>query len=179
MLANNWWALITRGLAALLFGLVMIIFPGITLVLLVLLFGVYALVDGIFATVMAVKTKDRYTNWWSLLLEGLFGIAIGILTFLWPGITALSLLYLIAAWAIITGVFEAITAIRLREEIEHEWLLIMGGILSVIFGVLLLEFPSLGALSVITLIGFYALIFGFMYLILGLRLRAAMLRPTV
>ena len=137
VLARNWWALVLRGLFAVLFGIIALAWPGITLGVLVLLYGAYALADGVFAiaAVMAGQTGGR--PWWSLLVEGLVGIAVGIMTFAWPGITALVLLYLIAAWAVVTGIFEIIAAIRLREEIRGEWLLALSGILSILFGVAL------------------------------------------
>src|SRR5207247_1230562 len=112
-----------RGLAALVFGTLVFFWPGITLVVLVLWFGAYALIDGLFAIIAAVKAAGRQQRWGSMLLEGVSGIGAGVLAFLWPGITALVLLYLIATWSILTGIFEIAAAIRLRREIEGEWLL--------------------------------------------------------
>ncbi len=171
VLARNWWTLALRGLLAILFGLAAFAWPGITLAVLVLLFGAYALVDGVFAIVAAVRTAERRGHWWVLLLEGLAGITAGILTFLWPGITAFVLLYLIAAWAIVTGVLEIIAAVRLRREIEGEWLLALSGVASVVFGLLLAVFPGAGALAVVWIIGAYALVFGLLLVALGFRLR--------
>jgi uncharacterized membrane protein HdeD (DUF308 family) len=167
VLARNWWAIALRGLLAVLFGLAAFFWPGISLVVLVALFGAYALVDGIFAIVSAFKTKD----WWPLLLEGAAGIAAGALTFLWPGITALALVYVIAAWAIVTGIFEIIAAVRLRKEIENEWLLGLGGLASVVLGVIMIAAPGAGALGLVWAIGAYALVFGVTLIALGFRLR--------
>jgi uncharacterized membrane protein HdeD (DUF308 family) len=144
VLARNWWLLAIRGVAAILFGIGAFLWPGITIAVLVLLFGAYALVAG---------------------------IVTGILTFMWPNITALVLLYFIAAWAIFTGVFEIAAAIRLRQEIEGEWMLILAGIASLIFGVLLFITPGAGALAVVWLIASYALLFGILLLVLAFRLR--------
>jgi uncharacterized membrane protein HdeD (DUF308 family) len=171
VLARNWWALALRGLFAVLFGLAVFIWPGLTLLALVALFAAYALVDGVFSLVAAVRAAGRQARWWPLLLEGVLGIAAGVVTFLWPNITALALLYLIAAWAIVTGVFEIVAAVRLRREIEGELLLGLAGLASVIFGILLILFPGAGALAVLWLIGAYAIGFGILLIFLGFRLR--------
>lgn len=170
-LARNWWALVLRGVFAVLFGIAAFIWPGITLVVLVFLFGAYVLVDGVFAVIAGLRARGDEERWWALLVEGLAGIAAGIIAFVWPGITALVLLYLIAAWAIITGVFEIVTAVRLREEIEGEWLMGLAGLLSVLFGIALFLFPGSGAVAVVWLIGSYAILFGIVLVALGLRLR--------
>jgi uncharacterized membrane protein HdeD (DUF308 family) len=170
-LARNWWAVALRGLFAVLFGFAALAWPGITLAALVALFGAYALVDGLFAIVSAVVNAGRQPRWWALLLEGLLGVAAGIAAFVWPGITALVLLYVIAAWAIVTGIFEIVAAIRLRREIRGEWLLALGGLASVLFGLSLIVFPVAGALTVVWLIGAYALVFGVLLLVLAFRLR--------
>lgn len=169
VLARNWWAVVLRGVFAVIFGLLALIWPGATLFVLIMLFGAYALVDGVFALIAAFRVAggDR----WPLLLEGVVGILIGLLTFFWPGVTALVLLSFIAAWAIITGIFEIVAAIRLRREIEGEWALGLAGVASLIFGVLLILFPGAGALSLIWLIGAYAIVFGILLILLGLRLR--------
>jgi uncharacterized membrane protein HdeD (DUF308 family) len=151
-----------------LFGLLTFLIPGITLLTLVLLFGAYAILDGIFDIVSAVRAPGRH---WPLVLEGVVGIIIGILTFLWPGITTMVLLYLIAFWAIFTGVLEIVAGIRLREVIANEWLLILMGVLSVLFGFLILIFPGAGALAIVIWIGAYALLFGIMLIALAFLLR--------
>jgi len=164
--ARNWWVLLIRGLLAVLFGVMALVMPGLTLITLVLLYGVYALADGI--TALWVGGKSR--SWW-LALAGVFGVIVGICTFLFPGITAVALLFLIAAWAVVRGVFEIVTAIRLRKEISNEWMLIIGGVLSVLVGVVLFASPAAGALAMIWLIGAYALVFGLMMIVLAFRLR--------
>ncbi len=170
-LSRNWWAIALRGLVAVLFGLAAFVWPGLTLLALVFLFGIYALLDGIFSIIAAVNNRAGNNRWWLLLLEGLVGVAAGIIAFIWPGITAFALLYLIAAWAVITGILEIAAAIRLREEIEGEWLLGLGGLLSIVFGILLFIWPGAGALAVTWLIGAYALFFGILLIILGFRVR--------
>jgi uncharacterized membrane protein HdeD (DUF308 family) len=167
-LATNRWALALRGLVAVLFGLLTFILPGITLVTLVLLFGAYALADGIFNVIAFFRVASHQ---WALLVEGVIGIIAGILTFALPAITAIVLLYLIAFWAIFTGIFEIIAGIRLRKAITNEWLLLVMGVLSVLFGVLILFAPGAGALAIVLWIGAYALVFGVFLLALAFRLR--------
>jgi uncharacterized membrane protein HdeD (DUF308 family) len=172
VLSRNWWALSLRGILAVLFGLAAFFLPGIFLTAFILLFGAYMLVDGVFAIVAAVRAAGRDTRWWLLLVEGVLGVFVGILTFIWPGLTALVLLYFVAAWAIVTGLFEIVGAIRLRREIEGEWALILGGVLSVVFGVLLAVLPAeVGILSLLWLVGAYALVFGILLIILAFRVR--------
>ncbi len=167
--ARRWWVFALRGVLAILFGVLAIFWPALTLVVLVILFGAYALVDGIFAVVAAVANRTS-SRWWTL-VEGLAGIVAGILTFVWPSITALVLVYVIAAWAVVTGIMEIAAAVRLRREISNEWFLILGGILSVLFGVFVAIFPGAGALSIVLLIAIYSILFGILFLILGFRLR--------
>jgi uncharacterized membrane protein HdeD (DUF308 family) len=171
-LARNWWLLAIRGIAAILFGLAALIWPGPTLTVLVLLFGAYALVDGVFGLVAGIRRAAGGEGRWGwLVVEGLLGIAAGIAAFVWPGLTALVLLYLIAAWAILTGVFELVSAIRLRQEITGEVWLALGGLASIVFGILLLVYPSAGALAVVWIIGVYGILFGVLLLGLAFRLR--------
>ena len=160
VLSRNWWTLALRGLFAVLFGIMAFAWPGITLGALVLLYGAYAFADGVLAIAAALVGRTVGVPWWALLIEGLAGIGVGIITLLWPGITALVLLYLIAFWAVVTGVFEIVAAIRLRKEIRGEWLLALSGVLSVLFGVALIVSPGTGALAVVWLIGTYAIVFG-------------------
>jgi uncharacterized membrane protein HdeD (DUF308 family) len=177
-LATNWWALALRGLVAVLFGLLTFLLPGITLVTLVLLFGAYALADGIFNVIAFFRVASHQ---WALLVEGVIGIIAGILTFAWPAITAIVLLYVIAFWAIFTGVFEIIAGIRLRKAITNEWLLLVMGVLSLLFGVLILFAPGAGALAIVLWIGAYALVFGVFLLAFAFRLRGhrhLMVQPT-
>jgi len=171
ILARNWWALFLRGLFAVLFGILAFSWPGLTLAVLVLLFGAYALVDGIFAVIAALKAPQGSKRWWVLLVEGIVGVIVGALTLFWPGLTALALLYFIAAWAIITGVLEIVAAIRLRNVIRNEWLLVLGGAVSILFGLLLVIMPVAGALAVVWMIGVYACLFGALLVALSFRLR--------
>jgi uncharacterized membrane protein HdeD (DUF308 family) len=167
----NWWLLALRGLVAVLFGVLAFIWPGITLISLVWLFGAFALVNGILSLVLAAKAPKGYPKLGSLILGGLLGILAGLLTFVMPGITALGLLILIAAWALVTGVLEIMAAIRLRKVITNEWLLILAGIASVAFGIILLIQPAVGALALVWWIGAWALIFGVLLLVLAFRMR--------
>jgi len=172
LMAQNWWMLALRGLFAVLFGFAAFVWPGITMWALVALFGAYVLVDGIFALIAAFTRDVERERWWALLFEGIVGIAIGVLTFIWPGLTAFGLLYLIAFWAIVTGVFEVITAVRLRHEIRGEWMMALIGVLSMIFGFLLVAFPMAGALSVVWMIGAFALASGALMIALAFKLRS-------
>lgn len=169
VLAHNWWTLALRGLAAVIFGILAYIWPDITFTVLVLLFGAYALWDGVFAVMGAFRTQGERR--WMPVLEGLVGIAAGLVTFFWPGAATLAILTIIAAWAIITGIFEIIAAIRLREEIEGEWFLLLSGLLSVLFGIALAIWPAAGLVAVTWMIGAYAIIFGILLIGLGFRLR--------
>ena len=172
VLSRYWWAVTLRGAIAVLFGLLALIWPGVTVLVLVALFGAYALVDGVIAlaTAFVGNRESRSERTWQI-VEGAAGILIGIMTFAWPGVTALVLLWLIAFWAVVTGVLEIVAAVRLRKEIQGEWLLILSGALSVLFGLLLAIWPAAGALTVVFLIGIYAIVFGAALIMLGLRLR--------
>ncbi|HEX2031328.1 MAG TPA: DUF308 domain-containing protein [Actinomycetota bacterium] len=170
-LARNWWALVLRGAAAILFGILAFVWPGLTVVALVILFGAFALVDGAFALVAAWRAAERRRPWWPMALEGVAGVALGILAFVWPGVTAFALLYLIAAWAIVTGIFEIAAAIRLRKEIRGEVFLGLMGLASVAFGVVVVLFPGAGAVAVVWAIAAYAVVFGVLLVALGIRLR--------
>jgi uncharacterized membrane protein HdeD (DUF308 family) len=178
-LTRNWWAVVLRGVAAMLFGLFTFVVPGISLAVLVFLFAGYAIVDGVLALISAIRRRGRAEPWWLLLFEGVAGITAGILTLLWPGISALALVTVIAIWALVTGCFEIVQAIRLRKQIRGEWLLVIDGILSVILGVLLLIAPAPGALALVIVIGAYALIFGALLVALGLRLRTWRARRNI
>jgi len=171
LLSRSWWTLVVRGIFAILFGILAFCWPGLTVVTLVIFFGAYALVDGIFAIVGAIGGWGKRDDHWLLLLGGLLGVGIGILTFRAPGITAMLLVIYIAAWGLSTGILEIVAAIRLRNEIKGEWWLILSGIASVLFALLLMIFPGAGALSLIWLIASYAIVFGVMLIGLGLKLR--------
>jgi uncharacterized membrane protein HdeD (DUF308 family) len=169
-LAKNWWLLLLRGIAAIIFGLLAFAWPGLTLLTLILFYGAFALVDGVLAIVAAITGGVPGSRWW-LAIVGLLGIAAGLLTFLTPGLTALVLLFFIAGWAIVTGVFEIIGAIKLRKEIDNEWLLILSGIISVLFGVGVMLAPGAGALALVWVIGAYSVVMGVIFVALAFRLR--------
>ena len=169
---SSWWALVLRGLAAIAFGVLAFVWPQITLTALVFLWGAYALVDGAFAIAAGVKSHGENKRWWVLLLEGILGVAAGLVAFLVPGITALVLLILIAAWAMVTGAFEIAAAIQLRKYIKGEWLLALAGIASVLFALALLFNPAAGALALVWLIGAYSIVFGVLLIVLGVRLHS-------
>ena len=169
-LAKNRWMLLLRGIAAIIFGVLAFAWPGLTLLTLIMIYGAYVLVDGVLAIAAAIAGGAPTSRWW-LAIVGLFGIAAGLLTLLMPGLTAIVLLYFIAFWAIGTGVFQIIGAIRLRKEIDNEWLLILSGIFSVLFGVYVLSAPGAGALALVWVIGFYAIIEGVLLVALAFRLK--------
>jgi uncharacterized membrane protein HdeD (DUF308 family) len=171
VLIRNWWALALRGIFGILFGLAAFLFPGITLGALILLFATYAVLDGVFAIVAGIRAAKHHERWGPLLLEGIAGIAAGVLTFGWPALTAVVLLYLIAGWSILTGVLEIAAAVRLRRTIQGEWLLGLNGAFSVLFGILLVAIPVIGLLTLVWLVGAYALVFGLLLLGLAFRLR--------
>lgn len=170
-IAQNWWMLLIRGLAAIVFGILAFFWPGITLLVLILLFAAYALVDGVTSIGLAVAGRTDGRAWWEMMLVGLLGVAAGIIAFLWPGLTAFVLLLIIAFWAIARGVFEIAAAIQLRKAIQNEWLLILAGALSILFGILLLVWPATGALAVVWIIGLYAIILGIVSVALAFRLQ--------
>ena len=177
------WTLAVRGIAAILFGLLAWIWPGITVLVLLILFGAYALVDGIFAFVGSLVHRKALTDWWLILLVGIASAILGILAFARPEITALVLLFFIAARALMVGGLEIAAAVHYRHEIRYEWLLVVGGAISVVFGLAVLVYPFEGALAVIWLIGTYAILQGVAQLVFAFSARPAVLamgpEPTV
>lgn len=172
-IARNWWIVCLRGMCAVLFGILAFAWPGITLASLILVFGFYAIFDGI--TALSIGFWAGGKLWWQMILVGVLGIGVGIGAFAWPALTALALLTLIAAWAIVRGALEIIAAIRLRALVENEWMLVLGGLCSILFGVLVAVRPGAGALAVLWIIGSYAILYGVLAIALSLRLRS--LRP--
>jgi uncharacterized membrane protein HdeD (DUF308 family) len=168
---QRWWILLLRGISAAVFGVLAIVWPGITLLTLVIIYGAVALIDGIAGIALGVRGGVDGRTWWGMILLGLLGVIAGAVTFVWPGLTAVVLLVIIALWAIVRGVLEIIGAITLRKIIQGEWLLILSGVLSIGFGVLLLLQPAAGALAVMWLIGIYMIAFGITTIALSLRLR--------
>ena len=165
-LAQHWWVLLLRGLLAILFGVLTYARPGFTILLLVTFWGAYALVDGIFELIAGVRAK-----WGSLILLGLIGIAAGIIALLRPGLTAVALIWVLAFWAIIAGIMQISAAIRLRREVQGEWLWILSGVLTVALGVLFLTRPDEGILSVTWLIATLAIVWGILLVMLSFRLK--------
>lgn len=171
-LTRNWGWIALRGVLAIVFGVLTFMYPGITLLSLVYLFGAYALVDGVFLVVSAITNRRGEPRWVALLIAGLLGIGAGIVTLFWPGITAVALLAMVAAWAIVVGIAEVVAGIRLRNEITGEWILIVAGVLGVAFGVFMILKPAAGALAMLLWIGVYAVASGVLLLALSLRLRS-------
>jgi uncharacterized membrane protein HdeD (DUF308 family) len=169
-LAERWWVPVVRGIAAVVFGVLALVAPSISLFALVIMWGAYAFVDGAFNLVHAARRPESTRSWWWLAIEGLVSLAAGIFTFTYPGVTTLVLLSIIGVWAVLTGVAEIAAAIRLRREVSGEWLLAATGVLSIVFGIFLLLSPRAGALALVWVIGVYAIAFGLMLIALGLRL---------
>jgi uncharacterized membrane protein HdeD (DUF308 family) len=168
-IADDW--LMLRGIALIAFGVLALAWPAIELEALILLFGVFALVDGLLALVAAVvRDGDVASRWW-LAAVGIAGVVVACLTFLWPNLSAMVLLYLIAAWAIATGAAEIVGAIRVRRELDNEWLLVVSGVVSVLFGIALAVQPGAGAIALVWIIGSYAIVSGVFHLMLALRIR--------
>ena len=172
LVARDWWVFAIRGIAALVFGVLAFIWPETTLTVLVLFFGAYVLVDGVALLVALIRGDETARrHGWAVGIMGVLGVVGGIVTFFWPNITALTLLYLVALWAIAMGVFQMMAAIALRREIDGEFWMGLGGLLSVAFGAYLLVFPGTGLLSLVWLVGFWAVAFGVSSLRLAFRLR--------
>ena len=171
-LFRDWWHFALRGVLAIVFGILALVWPGPTIKALVVLFGAFVLVDGIFAVVTGIQSREYFKYWWALLLEGLTGIAIGIMTFIWPNIAGLVLLYFIASWAILTGIFEIIAALELRNVLPGEWATFLAGVLSILLGILLFAYPTAGAVGMVWAIGLYAIAAGITEIIVAFRLRS-------
>ena len=164
-MSGTWWAMVLRGIVAVLFGLAALFWPGLTLFVLLVCFGVYALVDGLLAIVAGIRASGGRR--WLLLAEGALGLLAGLVVLFWPGTTALVLVYVISAWAIFTGLLKVLMAVAFRREIENGWLMILGGLLSVLFGIILGAMPGAGLVTLVWLVGIYALILGVALVVLG------------
>jgi uncharacterized membrane protein HdeD (DUF308 family) len=171
VLVRNWWALAIRGVLAILLGLIAFANPAGAVAVFVLLFGAYAIIEGIFSIVAGVRAAERHERFWVLLLKGVVDILAGIVAFVAPAAAAFALVLVVAFWAIVTGVLELAAAVRLRRE-HGEWLLILNGVLSLLLGVILLVRPAAGLLVLLWWIGAYAIVFGIVLLTLAFRLRA-------
>lgn len=170
-LTRNWWMAALRGTLAVIFGVAAFVWPGMTFEVLVLLFGAYAFVDGILVLGFGLVAAGDGEQWWPLVLSGILGIGIGVLTFAKPATMALALVYVAGFWAIVTGLLEVVAAIRLRDVISGEWLMGLSGALSILFGLLVVAQPDTGALALVYLFGFYAILAGVSQIGLGFRLR--------
>jgi uncharacterized membrane protein HdeD (DUF308 family) len=164
-MSGTWWAMVLRGIVAVLFGLAALFWPGLTLFVLLVCFGVYAMVDGLLAIVAGIRASGGRR--WLLLAEGALGVLAGLVVLFWPGTTALVVVYVISAWAIFTGLLKVVMAVAFRREIESGWLMILGGVLSMVFGVILGAMPGAGLVTLVWLIGIYALILGVALVVLG------------
>jgi uncharacterized membrane protein HdeD (DUF308 family) len=170
-LARSWWALVLRGIAALLFAALALLWPGLTFGILLVLFASFAILDGSLAIVAAFKAASEKRRWIALGLEGVVGVVVGILVFTWPSVSAVTLAYLIAFWAIVTGIFELAVAMRMRRLVKGEWTMALGGFASLVFGFIVAARPGTGALAFVWILGAYAALFGVLLIGLGLRLR--------
>jgi uncharacterized membrane protein HdeD (DUF308 family) len=164
-MSGTWWAMVLRGIVAVLFGLAALFWPGLTLFVLLACFGVYALVDGLLAIVAGIRASGGRR--WLLLAEGTLGLLAGLVLLFWPGTTALVLVYVISAWAIFTGLLKVLMAVAFRREMENGWLMVLGGLLSVLFGIILGAMPGAGLVTLVWLVGIYALILGVALVVLG------------
>lgn len=176
-LARHWWIVALRGLVAILFGVVALLWPDITLTALIVAFGIYSMADGVAALIAAFRAAGQDRPWLPFVLEGVVAIGAGVLALVWPGLSALALLYVIAAAAIVTGLFEIVAAIRLRREVEGELWLALAGLASIAFGVVMAIFPGEGAVALVWLVGTYAIVLGVLLVALAFRLRG--LRDTL
>jgi uncharacterized membrane protein HdeD (DUF308 family) len=170
--ARNWWLFLLRGVAAVVFGVLAIVLPGITLTALAILFGVYALVDAVGSFMSAFQHREDAGHRGLHVLEGLVALVVGAIAIIWPGITALALVVLIGIWAVATGIAEIAAAIRLRRVITNEWLLGLSGVLSIVAGVVIFVWPNAGAVAISWVIGIYAIVFGLVLIWFGTRLRS-------
>src|SRR5437899_8359668 len=177
-LKRHWWVPVIRGIVAIVFGIIAFTHPGLAATTLVLFFGAWVLIDGIFRVVGAIGHRASDPDWGWHLVIGLLGIIVGLLTFHAPGITALALVIYVAAWALMIGASEIVLAVKLRREIKGEWFLILMGLISIIFAVMLLWNPVPGALALVWLIASYAIVFGFLGIIFGFRLRSLPTLPA-
>ncbi|HEX6656038.1 MAG TPA: HdeD family acid-resistance protein [Candidatus Limnocylindria bacterium] len=170
-IARMWWAFLVRGILGIVFGVVLILFPTIGLVAVVALFAAWAIIGGVTALIGAWQSRGAHRDWWVTLLEGVAGIVAGLVAILLPGVAALGLLFVIAFWAIVTGVLQIWFAIRMRDQIHGELWLALSGVIAVLFGILLVIFPGGGILSVLLLAGLFSIVFGVAMAVLGFRLR--------
>jgi uncharacterized membrane protein HdeD (DUF308 family) len=168
LLTKYWWLLVLRGAIAVLFGVAAYLVPEATLAALVIAFGAYALTDGVFTAAAAIAGRKTTSDWWVLLVQGLVGIGLGAVTLLRPGVTAMALLIYIAVWAIAIGMLQVYAAFRLRHEVTGEWWLALGGTVGMLFGALLLWRPLEGAVALLWMIAFFAILWGILLIVGGI-----------
>ena len=171
VLARNWRALLIRGIAAVIFGILAFAWPGATLFVICILFGAYAFVDGVFAIVAAVRAAQAHERWWPFVIEGIVGLAIAAVTFYDISITFLALYFTVAVWAFVTGIIEIAAGIQLRKSIANEFLLILAGLASIVFGIFMFWHPIAATIAIVWIIATYAIVFGIIMIALAFRLR--------
>ena len=172
IIQRNWWVMALRGLFAVLFGLIALLAPRIALLAFIYVFAAYALVDGGFAIITSILERDLLYRWGWVLFEGILSILAGFIAFANPALTALVLLYIIAAWAVVTGIMEIVAAFAIREFVSREWVLALAGIVSVAFGMILFFSPGVGILSILWLVGIYGIVFGVLFIVRAFQLRS-------
>ncbi len=171
-LRKEWGWIALRGVSALIFGVLALALPGVTLTLLVIVWGAYVLLDGVLALAAGLRIRDNGKPLWSLIFVGVLGIGVGIATFFWPGLTALTLILIIGSWAIAIGLLQIVAAMRLRKHVHGEWLHALSGLLSVIFGLAVVGWPGAGAIALTWLIGWFAIVFGVLLMAMAFKLRS-------
>jgi uncharacterized membrane protein HdeD (DUF308 family) len=170
---NYWLVLLVRGILAILFGIVALVWPGWTILALIYVFGAYALIDGVMALVNAIQDRSTSSEyWWLVLIRGIIGIIIGLLVFFWPGLTALVLFTLIGIWAVVIGIFELLAAFVLPGDLRLEWTFVLGGILSIILGVIFIRHPVTAMLSLVWVLGIFAVAYGLVQIVHAFRYRS-------
>ena len=169
---RNWWMLAVRGVLAIIFGIIALVDPGIALLAFIYVFAAYAFIDGIIAAYTAIRERGSLKRWGWVLFEGILGIIVGIVAFIHPGFTALVLLYVVAIWAVVTGIMEIAAAFAIRGFAAREWALGLAGVVSIIFGIVLFIFPGAGILSILWLVGIYAIVFGVLFIVRSFQMRS-------
>lgn len=173
VMADHWWVPLIRGIAAIIFGLMALVWPGLTVFVLLVVFGCYAIFDGVMSIILGFWRRSSDERWWAWVLDGVLSILIGLMALFWPKAMALAFVIWMAAWGVVTGVLRIVAAARLRHEIEGEWALALSGVLLVIWGVLMALVPKAGLLSIAWLIGTFALLIGVAMIALAFRLKGA------
>ncbi len=169
---RNWWMVALRGVLAILFGLIALFFPRIALLAFVYVFAAYSIVDGLVAVIVSIRERESLSRWGWVLAEGILSVVAGVIAAVYPGLTALVLLYVVAAWAILTGITEIVAAFSIREQASREWALGAAGVLSIVFGIILFISPGAGLLALLWVVGLYAILFGILFLVRAFQLRS-------